>query len=64
MAYRHPDPRRPQMEAKWQAEEALRAAQASREPNRAELIAKACRELDAALEALRKPSKKKEKDFA
>ena len=63
MAYRHPDPRRPEMEAKWQAEEALRAAQASREPNRAELIAAAVRQLDAAVVALRnsvrKPSKKK-----
>jgi len=63
MAYRHPDPRRPQMEAKWQAEEALRAAQASREPNRAALIAQACKQLDAATLALRQsvrqPSKKK-----
>jgi len=59
MAYRHPDPRRPEMLAKWQAEDALRAAQASREPNRAELIAKACRDLDAAVAALRKAPKKK-----
>lgn len=51
------------MQAKWLAEEALRNAQASKAPNRAELIAQACKQLDAAVVALRnsvkKPSKKK-----
>jgi hypothetical protein len=61
MAYRHPDPRRPEMEARWRAEEALRTAQASTGPGRPAAIEAARRELEAAVIACRKSAAKKEK---
>lgn len=59
MIYTRPRPRRPAMEARWEAEHRLREVQASQAPNRLELIAAAARELAAAVAACRKSPVKK-----
>lgn len=59
MTYTRPNPRRPEMQAKWEAEARLREAQMSQAPNRRELIAAAVRDLETAVAACRKPYLKK-----